>query len=79
MPPTRRCSTQVEGVGDRTSRPTSPTCAGVLEEFCKAYFEVPQVKMRFRPSFFPFTEPSLEVDIQCDRSKPGEVAFRRGQ
>ena len=39
----------------------------VLEEFCKAFFEVPQVKMRFRPSFFPFTEPSLEVDIKCDR------------
>ncbi|MCG6114154.1 MAG: phenylalanine--tRNA ligase subunit alpha [Mesorhizobium sp.] len=50
----------------------------VLEEFCKAYFEVPQVKMRFRPSFFPFTEPSLEVDIQCDRSKPGEVRFGEG-
>src|ERR1041384_5185691 len=33
----------------------------VLEEFCKAFFEVEQVKMRFRPSFFPFTEPSAEV------------------
>ena len=40
----------------------------VLEEFCKAFFEVPSVNMRFRPSFFPFTEPSVEVDIQCDRS-----------
>ena len=50
----------------------------ILEEFCKAYFEVPSVKMRFRPSFFPFTEPSLEVDIQCDRSKPGEVRFGEG-
>src|SRR5258705_1190650 len=35
----------------------------VLEEFCKAFFEVPQVKMRFRSSHFPFTEPSMEVDI----------------
>ena len=35
-------------------------------------------KMRFRPSFFPFTEPSLEVDIQCDRSRPGEVRFGEG-
>jgi phenylalanyl-tRNA synthetase alpha chain len=35
----------------------------VLEEFCKAFFEVPQVKMRFRASYFPFTEPSMEVDI----------------
>jgi phenylalanyl-tRNA synthetase alpha chain len=42
----------------------------ILEEFCKAFFEVEQVKMRFRPSFFPFTEPSFEVDIQCDRSGP---------
>ena len=41
----------------------------ILEEFCKAFFEVDQVKMRFRPSFFPFTEPSLEVDIQCRRDK----------
>jgi phenylalanyl-tRNA synthetase alpha chain len=50
----------------------------VLSEFCKAFFEVPQVNMRFRPSFFPFTEPSLEVDIQCDRSRPGEVRFGEG-
>jgi len=42
----------------------------ILEEFCKAFFEVPSVTMRFRPSFFPFTEPSFEVDIQCDRSGP---------
>jgi len=34
-----------------------------LEEFCKAFFEVEEVKMRFRASHFPFTEPSLEVDI----------------
>jgi phenylalanyl-tRNA synthetase alpha chain len=40
----------------------------ILEEFCKSFFEVPSVKMRFRPSFFPFTEPSMEVDIGCDRS-----------
>ncbi|MEM0900669.1 MAG: phenylalanine--tRNA ligase subunit alpha [Pseudomonadota bacterium] len=50
----------------------------VLEEFCKAFFEVDTLKMRFRPSFFPFTEPSMEVDIQCDRSKPGEVRFGEG-
>jgi phenylalanyl-tRNA synthetase alpha chain len=40
----------------------------VLEEFLKAFFEVPGVTLRFRPSFFPFTEPSMEVDVQCDRS-----------
>jgi phenylalanyl-tRNA synthetase alpha chain len=49
----------------------------VLEEFCKAFFEVPLLKMRFRPSYFPFTEPSLEVDIQCDRSGK-EVKFGEG-
>jgi len=68
---------QVEGlVIDRSANVAN--MRWVLEEFCKAYFEVPQVKMRFRPSFFPFTEPSLEVDIQCDRSKPGEVRFGEG-
>jgi phenylalanyl-tRNA synthetase alpha chain len=50
----------------------------VLEEFCKAFFEVDQVKMRFRPSFFPFTEPSLEVDIQCRRDK-NEIRFGEGE
>ena len=34
--------------------------------------------MRFRPSFFPFTEPSLEVDIQCNRDK-GEIRFGEGE
>src|SRR6201999_1277010 len=50
----------------------------ILEEFCKAFFEVYNVKMRFRPSFFPFTEPSLEVDIQCKRDK-GEIRFGEGE
>jgi phenylalanyl-tRNA synthetase alpha chain len=50
----------------------------ILEEFCKAFFEVPGVKMRFRPSFFPFTEPSMEVDIQCSR-KGGEIRFGEGE
>ncbi len=48
-----------------------------LQEFCKTFFEVPSLNMRFRPSFFPFTEPSLEVDIQCDRSG-SEVKFGEG-
>lgn len=37
---------------------------GVLEVFIQQFFG-PSVKMRFRPSYFPFTEPSAEVDIQC--------------
>jgi phenylalanyl-tRNA synthetase alpha chain len=49
----------------------------ILAEFLKTFFEVDDVKMRFRPSFFPFTEPSLEVDIQCRRDK-GEIRFGEG-
>ena len=49
----------------------------VLEEFCRAFFEVDHVRMRFRPSFFPFTEPSMEVDIQCAR-KGDEIRFGEG-
>lgn len=37
----------------------------VLEEFCRAFFEVDTVQLRFRSSHFPFTEPSAEVDIRC--------------
>jgi len=48
-----------------------------VEEFCRAFFEVKNVKMRFRPSHFPFTEPSAEVDIQCDRAG-GEIKFGQG-
>jgi phenylalanyl-tRNA synthetase alpha chain len=36
----------------------------VLEEFCRAFFEVDHVELRFRASHFPFTEPSAEVDIR---------------
>ncbi len=47
-----------------------------LREFCRAFFEVPDVQMRFRPSYFPFTEPSMEVDIRYERV--GDE-FRLGQ
>ncbi len=36
-----------------------------LEEFCRAFFEVDNVELKFRASHFPFTEPSAEVDIRC--------------
>ena len=36
-----------------------------LETFVKAFFEVDEVTLRFRPSYFPFTEPSAEVDVGC--------------
>jgi phenylalanyl-tRNA synthetase alpha chain len=50
----------------------------ILEEFLKAFFEVADVKIRFRPSYFPFTEPSVEVDVQCAR-KNGEIRFGEGE
>lgn len=38
---------------------------GVLSQFLQAFFEQEELQTRFRPSYFPFTEPSAEVDIQC--------------
>ncbi|MCB9992751.1 MAG: phenylalanine--tRNA ligase subunit alpha [Hyphomicrobiaceae bacterium] len=43
----------------------------VLEQSLAAFFEVEHAEIRFRPHFFPFTEPSMEVDVRCDRS--GEI------
>jgi len=44
-----------------------------LETFIKAFFEVDDVTLRFRPSYFPFTEPSVEVDVGYS-SKTGKPA-----
>ena len=54
---------QVEGlyVDEGVSMADLKTC---LDQFCKAYYG-PDVRTRFRPSFFPFTEPSAEVDVSC--------------
>jgi len=49
-----------------------------VEEFCKAFFEIDKIELRARPSFFPFTEPSLEWDMRCDRSVPGKISFGQG-
>ncbi|WP_458527071.1 phenylalanine--tRNA ligase subunit alpha [Onishia taeanensis] len=38
---------------------------GTVEDFLQAFFERDDLSVRFRPSYFPFTEPSAEVDIQC--------------
>ena len=51
---------------------------GTIESFLKAFFEVSDVPVRFRPSFFPFTEPSAEVDIGCSREK-GELKIGAGK
>jgi phenylalanyl-tRNA synthetase alpha chain len=45
---------------------------GCLTEFLRAFFQIDDLPLRFRPSFFPFTEPSAEVDIGCSR-KGGEL------
>ena len=50
---------------------------GCLIEFIETFFEVSNVPVRFRPSFFPFTEPSAEVDIGCSR-KNGELHIGAG-
>ena len=68
--------TQVEGlVIDETTH--MGHLKWVLHEFCKAFFEVDEVKMRFRASHFPFTEPSMEVDIQCSWAD-GQVKIGEG-
>jgi len=49
----------------------------ILSEFCKSFFELDDVKMRFRASHFPFTEPSMEVDINCSW-EGGQVKIGQG-
>ena len=44
---------------------------GCLIEFCRTFFEIDDLPVRFRPSYFPFTEPSAEVDIGCSREGGG--------
>jgi phenylalanyl-tRNA synthetase alpha chain len=50
---------------------------GCLEEFLRAIFGVPDLKYRLRPSHFPFTEPSAEMDIGCSR-KGGVLKIGEG-
>ncbi len=50
---------------------------GCLIDFCRAYFGVDDLPVRFRPSFFQFTEPSAEVDIGCSR-QGGELRIGAG-
>ncbi len=49
-----------------------------LEEFCRAFFEVDEVELRFRASHFPFTEPSAEVDIRCSW-EGGKLSIGQGE
>jgi len=50
---------------------------GCLRDFVEAFFQVDNVPMRFRPSYFPFTSPSMEVDIGCSFSG-GELKIGAG-
>jgi len=67
---------QVEGlVVDETTH--MGQLKGCLIEFCRAFFGVEDLPVRFRPSYFPFTEPSAEVDIGCTR-EGGEFRIGHG-
>ncbi|MDH5188184.1 MAG: phenylalanine--tRNA ligase subunit alpha, partial [Rhodospirillaceae bacterium] len=68
---------QVEGlVIDKATNMTH--LKGVLTDFCRAYFGVDDLPLQFRPSYFPFTEPSAEVDIGCTR-EGGEFKIGHGE
>ncbi len=67
---------QVEGlVVDETTH--MGHLKGCLIDFCRAFFDMDDLPVRFRPSYFPFTEPSAEVDIGCTR-KGGEFRIGHG-
>ena len=67
---------QVEGlVVDETTH--MGHLKGCLIEFCRAFFGMDDLPVRFRPSYFPFTEPSAEVDIGCTR-EGGEFRIGHG-
>jgi phenylalanyl-tRNA synthetase alpha chain len=68
---------QVEGlVVDETTH--MGHLKGCLIDFCRAYFGLADLPVRFRPSFFPFTEPSAELDIGCSRAG-GELKIGAGE
>jgi phenylalanyl-tRNA synthetase alpha chain len=67
---------QVEGLCiDRTTH--MGHLKGCLVEFLRAFFDVDDLPVRFRPSYFPFTEPSAEVDIGCSR-EGGKLTIGQG-
>lgn len=55
---------------------TMANLKGCLSDFVRAFFNVDDLPVRFRPSYFPFTEPSAEVDIGCWREN-GELKLGR--
>jgi len=68
---------QVEGlVIDRSTH--MGHLKGCLYAFARAFFEIDDLRMRFRPSYFPFTEPSAELDIGC-AYREGELRLGEGE
>ncbi|MEO5693931.1 MAG: phenylalanine--tRNA ligase subunit alpha [Usitatibacter sp.] len=47
---------------------------GTITQFCRAFFERDDIALRFRPSYFPFVEPGVEIDMEWSR-KDGEVSY----
>jgi phenylalanyl-tRNA synthetase alpha chain len=47
---------------------------GTITQFCRAFFERDDINLRFRPSYFPFVEPGVEIDMEWSR-KDGEVGY----
>jgi phenylalanyl-tRNA synthetase alpha chain len=72
---------QMEGlVIDRTS--SMADLKGMVTALAKAFFEVADVEVRFRPHFFPFTEPSAEMDVRCERPSAkngGQLKIGQGE
>jgi len=65
---------QVEGlyVGEKVS---FADLKSVLVDFLRVFFERDDLQVRFRPSYFPFTEPSAEVDIEWGRNEDGSIKW----
>ena len=68
---------QVEGlwIGERVS---FADLKGVIADFLQNYFETSDMQVRFRPSFFPFTEPSAEMDMSWGDRLAGDRRLRHG-
>ena len=48
---------------------------GTITQFCRAFFERDDIAIRFRPSYFPFVEPGVEIDMQWSKGASGEVNY----
>jgi len=57
---------QIEGLCIRSGA-TIAYLKGLLQQLLRLFFEIPDVPMRFRSNYFPFTSPSMEVDILCNK------------